>query len=252
MQTAASILVVEDQEDLRENIDLALTAEGYNVFTAGTGVEALKVMKNRPVNLIISDVVMPEMDGYQLYLRVREQPQWITVPFIFLTALDVDSDVRYGKELGVDDYLVKPVDRTDLLAAIRGNLQRAEQLAGELQMAKNDPPPKSPPAQESGTLTLGRLTIAPQQYRAWLDGQLIDVSPREFKLLAYLARHANRVVPMPELLEATHNVQADPARAEHLLRPLVRALRRKLGHPPGESGCIQNMHGLGYCLNVPV
>jgi DNA-binding response OmpR family regulator len=125
----ASILVVDDQADLLENIELALEAFGYRVMTAHDGIEALEVLKSQPVDLILADIAMPRMNGYQLYERVRDKMQWVTIPFVFLTARALDSDVRYGKELGADDYLTKPIQPEDLLAAVQGKLRRTEQLA---------------------------------------------------------------------------------------------------------------------------
>jgi len=128
MKTDISILVVDDEPNFLDNIRLALEAEGYRVLSAGNGVEALAVLHSQPVNLILADIAMPDMNGYQLYERVRERPQWLTVPFVFLTARKLDSDIRYGKELGVDGYLTKPIRAADLLAVVRGKLRRAQQL----------------------------------------------------------------------------------------------------------------------------
>jgi CheY-like chemotaxis protein len=128
MKTNISILVVDDEPNFLDNIRLALEAEGYRVLSAGNGVEALAVLHSQLVNLILADIAMPDMNGYQLYERVRERPQWLTIPFVFLTARKLDSDIRYGKELGVDGYLTKPVRAADLLAVVRGKLRRAQQL----------------------------------------------------------------------------------------------------------------------------
>ena len=128
METNVSILVVDDEPNFLDNIRLALEAEGYRVLSAGNGVEALAVLHSQPVNLILADIAMPDMNGYQLHERVRERPQWLTIPFVFLTARKLDSDIRYGKELGVDGYLTKPIRAADLLAVVRGKLRRAQQL----------------------------------------------------------------------------------------------------------------------------
>ena len=124
METVASILVVDDQLDILDNIGLALEAEGYRVLTATDGVEALDVLQSQPVDLILADIAMPRMNGYQLCERVWKNPQWVAIPFVFLTARALDSDIRYGKALGVDDYLTKPIQPEDLLAAVRGRLRR--------------------------------------------------------------------------------------------------------------------------------
>ena len=128
MKTNISILVVDDEPNFLDNVRLALEAESYRVLSAGNGVEALAVLHSQPVNLILADIAMPDMNGYQLYERVRERPQWLTIPFVFLTARKLDSDIRYGKELGVDGYLTKPIRAADRLAVVRGKLRRAQQL----------------------------------------------------------------------------------------------------------------------------
>jgi DNA-binding response OmpR family regulator len=245
MEAKASILVVDDEPDLLENIGLALEAEGYRVLTAGDGVEALAVLRSQPVDLVLADIAMPEMNGYQLYERVRQNPQWATMPFVFLTARRLDSDIRYGKELGVDDYLTKPIRAEDLLAAVRGKLRRAGQLA------QSSVQPAPPPTLEQRSLVVGRLTIGPGQHRAWMNGQPIELSAREFTLLECLARRANQVVSPQELVRATHGLDTDRLDAGALLRPLIRSLRRKLGYGVGEMGCIENVRGVGYRLTVP-
>ena len=125
-EAVASILVVDDHVELLENIELTLEAAGYRVLTARDGVEALEVLRSQPVSLVLADIAMPRMNGYQLYDRIRANPQWVTIPFVFLTARALDSDVRHGKELGADDYLTKPMQPEDLLAAVQGRLRRTE------------------------------------------------------------------------------------------------------------------------------
>ncbi|MBU0703313.1 MAG: response regulator transcription factor [Chloroflexi bacterium] len=240
METTVSILVVDDEPRLLNGIRLALEAGGYKVLVALDGIEALSVLLEQPVNLIVADIAMPRMNGYQLYERVRENPQWVAIPFIFLTARAMDSDIRYGKELGADDYLTKPFDPEDLLAAVRGKLRRAQQLAQH-----------AAPASESRTLTVGELRIDPGQHHAWMGTEPIELSANEFRLLEYLARQVNQVISPQELIRATHDLNTDYAEASSLLRPLIRTLRRKLGYSAGEMGCIENTRGVGYRLVPP-
>jgi CheY-like chemotaxis protein len=122
-RVAASILVVDDHAELLENIGLTLEAAGYRVVAAHDGVEALEVLAAQPVDLVLADIAMPHMDGYQLYERVRESPHWAAIPFVFLTARALDSDVRHGKGLGADDYLTKPIQPEDLLAVVQSRLR---------------------------------------------------------------------------------------------------------------------------------
>jgi len=240
MTVDASILVVYDWPRILKAVRLTLEAEGYRVLTASDGLEALDVLRAQPVDLILADIAMPRMNGYQLYERVRENPQWVEIPFIFLTARTLDSDILYGKELGVDDYLTKPVEAEGLLAAVRGRLRRARQL-----IQTRSPSP------EQHVLTVGKLRIAAGQYRAWLGAKELQLSAKEFNLLERLAQRQGDVLSPQELIRVTHGLDADRVEAGNLVRPLIRTLRRKLGYPVGDMGCIENVHGVGYRLVVP-
>ena len=244
METTASILVVDDQPSLLENIELTLETLGYRVLTASHGVEALEVLTSEAVNLILADIAMPRMNGYELYERVRKNPQWATIPFVFLTARAMDSDIRYGKQLGVDDYLTKPIEPEDLVAAVEGKLRRARQLIDSIAQFT----PQSP---RDRVLTVGPLHVDAGQHRVRLGEEEILLSAREFALLEHLAGHAGEVVPPQELIRVTHGFDTDPLDAGALLRPLVFSLRRKLGYRVAEKSCVENVRGVGYRLVTP-
>lgn len=124
-----TILVVEDDVALLEGVRDMLELAGYRVLTACHGQEALQVLETHPQpDLIISDIMMPRMNGYEFYEAVRARPEWVAIPFIFLTALGEKSDVRLGKQLGADDYIVKPFDEEDLLVVVTAKLRRSAQL----------------------------------------------------------------------------------------------------------------------------
>lgn len=131
-----TILVVEDHDILREGLQLLLENEGYRVIPAAHGGEAIRQMELLSPDLILSDISMPEMDGYALYDAIRARPDWVAIPFIFLTALGDRDAVFASKRLGVEDYLIKPVDRSELVSAIRSRLERSQQLMlAQLQQA---------------------------------------------------------------------------------------------------------------------
>ena len=121
-----SILLVEDNSDLLENLSLTLEGAGYQTLTAGNGLEALAVLHAQPVDLILSDINMPNIEGYQLYKLVRENHRWATIPFLFLTGCRFisDAEIRYGKALGIYEYLTKPIQPEDLLSAISNVIQK--------------------------------------------------------------------------------------------------------------------------------
>ncbi len=124
------ILVVDDNPDLVDGVKLTLEMEGYQVLSAASGPEALTILERITPDLILADIMMPEMDGFELYERVHADQRWIQVPFIFLTAKTDQNDIRRGKEMGADDYITKPFDPQDLIAAIRGRLKRMSQVTG--------------------------------------------------------------------------------------------------------------------------
>ncbi|HJW89984.1 MAG TPA: HD domain-containing phosphohydrolase [Anaerolineales bacterium] len=123
-----TLLIVEDNPTLRTGLQEMLGLEGFNVLTAANGREALEQMSSTSPDLILSDIAMPEMDGFAFFKEVRKQPEWISIPFLFLTARGEKEDILAGKDLGADDYLVKPLMREELVTAVRARLDRSQQL----------------------------------------------------------------------------------------------------------------------------
>lgn len=126
--TEETILLVEDSDVLRTGLKSLLEQENYSVVTGGNGVEALEQLQSITPDLILADILMPEMDGYALFEAVRSRPEWISIPFIFLTARRERKNILAGKRLGAEDYLLKPISPDDLLTAIRARLGRSQQL----------------------------------------------------------------------------------------------------------------------------
>jgi putative two-component system response regulator len=122
------ILIAEDNDVLRSALDEMLSNSGYVVYTAANGVEGLKCLEEITPHLIISDISMPDMDGYEFFDAVRANQHWLSIPFIFLTARGTKKDILNGKDMGVEDYLVKPVRRDELLTTVRSRLSRSNQL----------------------------------------------------------------------------------------------------------------------------
>lgn len=241
MGTKASILLVDDQLEFIHFLEVALKVEGYNIFTARNGFAALEVMETYPIDLVISDVAMPHLNGYQLYQRIRKNPRWLHVSFLLMSGRDMDSDIRFGKELGVDDYLTKPIELDDVLAIIRGRLTRSRQLA-EMSIVKD--------TTEAHRFSAGTFEIDFEQHAVWHNEKPVNLSVKEYHLLRRLILQANEVIPLSTLVESTHDFVADPIEAGALLRPLIRSLRRKLGFSAGEMGCIENVRGVGYRLII--
>lgn len=165
MKEPATILVVDDEASMQKAIVDVLLLEGFHVLTAENGIDALGVLEGQTPDLIIADIMMPKMNGYQLYQRVSENPDLLTIPFIFLTGRREEEDIRFGKELGVDDYLKKPVEHEDLIAAVRGKLKRFDRL---------ERTPASPPPYE------GRPLEA--------FDEAYDLTPKELEVLRFMVR----------------------------------------------------------------
>lgn len=247
--TNTTILVVDDEPDIREQILIALEADGYNVLIANNGLEALSMLQAQAINLILTDIAMPDMNGYQLYERIRENPKWALIPFIFLTARTLDSDVRYGKELGVDDYLTKPIRVNDLLAIVRGKLRRAQQLAVSMAMMAGTT--NGTTNGDQRYLDTGYLRIDSEQHRVWVEEDEVKLSAKEFSLLEHLAQQSGKIATPQTLIQVTHGFETDHVEAGALLRPLILSIRRKLGSTVGDMGLIKNVRGVGYRLAMP-
>ncbi|HMQ53986.1 MAG TPA: response regulator transcription factor [Anaerolineae bacterium] len=250
MNDQPSILLVDDHLDLLLMIATALESQGYRVLTAQDGQEGLEILQMCPVDVIIADIAMPRLNGYQLYEEIRHNPAWTAIPFIFLTARAMDSDIRYGKALGADDYLVKPINMKDLLAVVKGKVLRVKQLRQLQQVPANRgdfPLEFQPEIVQAGALKLdtGRRLV-------WFHNHEIRLSVREFCFLEMLTRHANQAVPTRTLIEAAYELDNDAVEAGVLARSLIRSIRRKLGYGAGEKGCIENVRGAGYKLIPPL
>jgi DNA-binding response OmpR family regulator len=240
------ILAVDDDSEFLSAVKGILETAGYEVTTASNGSEALQLITADPPDLIVCDVAMPGINGYQLFKEVMQDDQLATLPFIFLSGRNLDSDIRYGKELGADDYLLKPVEGEDLLASVRGKLRRSRQRA---EIAANPSPPAAPA--DPGSLRFGPLRLNLSQYQAWMNDEPVKLSSREFRLLAYLATHPHEIFSSQELVLVTHELDTTVRDSSSLLRPLVRSIRRKLGYNTGNMGCIKNIRGIGYRFVPP-
>ena len=165
-----TILIIEDQPPMRRNLALMLELEGFQVLTAENGVKGLELARAKVPDLILCDVMMPEMDGHGVVQSLRADAKTATVPLIFLTARTDKSDVRIGMNFGADDYLTKPVSRDDLLAAVHARLARAEAVNAALEAAK---------AHSGGTPDFS----SPEPLR-----QTLGLTPREAEVLLWVAQ----------------------------------------------------------------
>jgi two-component system OmpR family response regulator len=227
-----TVLVVDDEPNIRELVQVALSFHGCTVLTAASGKGALREAEASEPDLIVLDVVLPDLDGFEVCRRLRARGD--NVPIIFLTARDTSSDTVQGLALGGDDYVTKPFSVEALVARIRAVLRRA---------ARAD---DSEPG-ETATLRAGDLELDEARWTVQRAGTPVELSPTEFRLLAYLMRHQGRVLTRAQLLE---NVWGwDYAGQSQIVETYVSYLRRKLD--PLGPPLILTQRGVGYTLRPP-
>jgi DNA-binding response OmpR family regulator len=244
------ILVVDDEPTLQETIAFNLKREGWAVEVAGDGATALARARSLRPDLIILDVMLPGIDGFQVLRRLRNESN---VPVLFLSARAEEVDRVLGLELGGDDYLTKPFAMRELVARVRAMLRRAS-LTGETSAveqgdagAHRQPAPLSERA--ANIITAGDLTIDPLRRVAALRGVPLALKPKEFDLLAYFARHPGIVLSREALLREVwgYDVPIDTRTVDvH-----IRWLRQKLGADDNDRQWIETVRGYGYRFAVP-
>ena len=222
--TENTILIIDDDQTLLELLGEHFKSSGWNAFTANTGVIGLDmVLQNKP-DLVILDVMMPGMDGWQVCQKLRESS---SVPIIMLTAKDQEVDKLRGFRLGVDDYVTKPFSFAELAARAGAVLSRVKR--------------ESPISKE---ISSGSLSVDIDQRRVSKGEMVIDLTPTEFRLLEILVRHMGRTVPSEQLLHEIWGTEyaGEPEHVKHY----VWTLRKKLEDDPGNPKHILTERGFGY------
>lgn len=236
------ILVVDDEAVLVETIAYNLEQAGYQVTTAADGATALEAAHRDTPDLIILDVMLPEMDGLEVCRQLRRESNTTTTPIMMLTARGDEIDKVVGLEVGADDYVTKPFGRRELLARVRALLRRSEYLPA----VEERPAPESVeelprPARE---LVAGPLRIDLAGRRVNCRGQELELQPKQFELLTYLVRNRGTVLTRDQLL---HNVWGyDYVGDTRTVDVHVRWLREKLEEDPANPKLIQTVRGVGY------
>ncbi len=221
------ILVVDDEALLVKGIRFNLQNEGYDVITGSNGLEAVVLVQEQQPDLVVLDVMMPEMDGLTACSKIRE---FSNVPIIMLTAKTDDMDKLIGFDHGVDDYLTKPFNILELKARIRALLRRAN--AGKEQ------------SQPTNTLTIGSITLDLDARNAYRAGELADLTAKEFDVIEFLMRNPNRVYSREALLDT---IWAYEYRSDiRTVDVHIRRLREKLEENSAEPKYIMTKWGVGY------
>ncbi|TNY37503.1 DNA-binding response regulator [Thermomonospora catenispora] len=222
------VLVVDDEPDIRDLVQVALRFHGFAPVATATGAEALRLAEQERPDLMVLDVMLPDLDGFEVCRRLRAAGR--DVPVIFLTARDTPSDTVTGLTLGGDDYVTKPFSIEALVARIRAVLRRAA------------PPP--PPRDEEKVLRVGDLELDETSWTARRGDAVVELSATESRLLAYLMCNAGRVLTRAQLVE--HVWGWDRGGDTQILETYISYLRRKL-HPHGPP-IIHTRRGIGYTL----
>lgn len=220
-----TILVVDDDDGLRELIRINLEYEGYSVIQASNGLQCVQSVREQRPDMVILDVMMPEMDGLEACGKVREFSQ---VPILMLTARVQSNDVITGLDRGADDYLLKPFNMDELAARIRALLRRV------------------PPAYRPLSAGEGEIVIDQQKREVRVRGELVDLTPTEYQLLLILTEHAGKVVEHETLLRAVWGQEY--TRDNDYLKVYIWHLRRKIEMDPRNPRLLLTEWGVGYRL----
>ena len=226
-----TILLVEDEQTLRTTIAYNLERAGFTVRAAEDGDEALRLANAEPPDVVVLDVMLPTIDGFDVCRQIRRTS---AVPIIILTARDEEIDRVVGLEIGADDYLTKPFSMRELIARVKALLRRRELLRQELSQSS-----------EAGSiLRIGDLTIDFAAYRVLVGDHEIALKPKELELLAYLARHRGRVCSTRQLLEQVWGY--DYFGDSRTLAVHIHGIREKLEADPASPKLIETVRGVGY------
>ncbi len=223
---SAKVLIVDDEVAIRDALGRKLKREGFSVTLAGSGLEGLRAFHDERPDLVVLDIVMPEMDGLTVCRRIREVAE---TPIMMLSAQAItENDIVEGLNAGADEYIVKPVRLNEFVARVRALLRRAQRSTSDEEHGYND----------------GYLSVDLQRRHVYVKGQKVHLTPTEFKLLSVLLEHAGHVVPQKELLEQVWG----PEYVDDVYYPRVyiSQLRRKIEPDPSNPTYILTEHRVGY------
>lgn len=222
------IMVVDDEEALVRLISYNLSKEGFNVVTALDGIEAWQMIKAEKPDLVVLDLMLPGKDGLEICRDLRKEN--IDIPIIMLTARDEEIDKILGLELGADDYMTKPFSVRELSARVKAVLRRKQSITTSELVDKE--------------LKIGKFTIKPEKYEIFLDGQLLDLTLKEYELLELLLRNKDRVLKRDYLLQVLWDY-ADGVNTR-VLDVHISKLRDKIETDTRNPRYIKTIRGLGY------
>lgn len=224
-----TILVVDDEKEIRDLIEIYLKNEGYNTLKASDGLEALSLLKTREVQLIILDVMMPNMDGIRACMKIREERN---TPIIMLSAKSEDLDKIMGLTTGADDYITKPFNPLELIARVKSQLRRYIKLNN------------NSVAFGRAVLEIDDLVINTETHEVSIEGKAVKLTPREFDILELLARNPGKVFSIENIYQSIWQesfIQSDNTVMVH-----IRKIREKIEKDPRKPRYIKTVWGVGY------
>lgn len=225
------ILVCDDEKDIVKALKIYLSADGYQVFEAYNGRQALEILKKEEIHLVLMDVMMPEMDGIAAMIKIREISN---VPVILLTAKSEDTDKVLGLTSGADDYVTKPFNTIELQARVKSQLRRYMQLGGG--SIKQD------------SLVIGGIELNDRTKEVTLDGEKVALTRTEYDILKLLMEHPGQVFSPNEIYKQVWN--DNPFRNENTVAVHIRHLREKVEYNPAEPRHLKVVWGRGYKIEV--
>ncbi|CQR45837.1 Transcriptional regulatory protein YycF [Paraliobacillus sp. PM-2] len=227
------ILVIDDEKPIADILKFNLEKEGYEVICAYDGDEAIRLTDQEKPDLLLLDIMLPNRDGNEVCREVRKEHN---MPIIMLTAKDSEIDKVLGLELGADDYVTKPFSNREVIARVKANLRRQQQIPTDHAKSNKD-------------IQIGSLVIHPDAYTVTREGTYVELTHREFELLHYLARHIGQVMTREHLLETVwgYDYYGDVRTVD----VTVRRLREKIEDNPSNPLWIVTRRGVGYYLRNP-
>lgn len=231
------VLVVDDEHSIVTLLQYNLQQAGYEVITATDGEQGLYTALQEQPNIIILDLMLPKLDGIEVCKQLRQRK--ITVPILMLTAKDDEFDKVLGLELGADDYMTKPFSPREVVARVKAILRRTNSKSTEASIENNI----------INHITIGDLKLIPDFFEAYFKEEKLELTPKEFELIVYLARHKGRVLTRDQLLSAVWNY--DFAGDTRIVDVHISHLREKLERDTKKPAMIKTIRGIGYKLEEP-
>lgn len=227
-----NIVICDDEKDIVDAITIYLNSQGYNVFKAYNGKEAIELVESMKVHLVVMDIMMPVMDGISAMSKIREKSN---VPVILLTAKSEDTDKILGLNVGADDYITKPFNPVELIARVKAQLRRYMMLGGDEENIKEDANEK---------LILGGLELNDSSKQVFVDGEEKELTPTEFEILKLFMKQPGKVISPKEIYRQVWN--DTPIGNEGTVAVHIRHLREKIEINPSEPRYLKVVWGQGY------